>query len=230
MFSRKLLMATIRCFNGLKIGYGSSRFFSSTAVFIFIEMVVLYIFAQQAAAVAESWKDDPLPAFKLLEPDRNVSARDWKSPYCMAWDDGCTRCTKPSAKSKPICNDIAAEQRCVPEKIKCDSGDWKELRRLCAGPAYIKVDEYGNILDITYCDFDFEVDKKTGFLKSREQGVCMSVAPSNWRKVLDENIVIRNLPVKDNYSQNRKVKAPWQTLICTYPQFFDRGWIIIQSR
>jgi hypothetical protein len=59
------------------------------------------------AVLAEAQPRSGPPIIRMplsqVEPPRNVPAAEWKSPYCTKWNDGCTECTRKSAKSKTTC-------------------------------------------------------------------------------------------------------------------------------
>lgn len=69
-----------------------------------------------------------------LEPPRNVAAREWKSPYCTDWNDGCTRCVRREVTEEAICaqqNPEFREADCKPRGIACTAVDPRQTLRLC---------------------------------------------------------------------------------------------------
>jgi hypothetical protein len=70
-----------------------------------------------------------------VEPDRDVEAAQWKSPYCLAWEDGCTQCRRSAIDSDAKCGpqqELTAEA-CTRHEIICsDAGDERRLHQICS--------------------------------------------------------------------------------------------------
>jgi hypothetical protein len=73
-------------------------------------------------------------AWLKVEPDRMVPAEKWKSPYCLEWDDACTRCSRPDAASNPICRPINASEsaNCKSKIIQCSGASVSVMQSICA--------------------------------------------------------------------------------------------------
>lgn len=55
-----------------------------------------------------------------IEPPRNQAAENWQSPYCMSWNDGCTKCRRADLASPTICERYARpNENCAPRTILC---------------------------------------------------------------------------------------------------------------
>ena len=54
------------------------------------------------------------------EPRRDVPASEWKSPYCIGWNDGCTECTIDE-KGKKECQPMKGRDitRCITRPNFC---------------------------------------------------------------------------------------------------------------
>lgn len=83
----------------------------------------------------------PPPPIKLLplsklEPARDVPAQQWRSAYCLAWSDGCTRCERNDLqpKSQVFCAPIAADESCAPTFSICAKAEPKFFDQACHVP------------------------------------------------------------------------------------------------
>jgi hypothetical protein len=70
----------------------------------------------------------------IVEPPRDVAAREWKSPYCTEWSDGIEFCTRQRADEPATCQPIPENQRSAlpaPHPVACFSADRDRLRVVC---------------------------------------------------------------------------------------------------
>jgi hypothetical protein len=56
--------------------------------------------------------------FTQIEPDRRAVAKEWASPYCLKWDDGCDECTRTSEREVTRCTSIS-NSACQRHDIRC---------------------------------------------------------------------------------------------------------------
>ncbi len=93
----------------------------------------------------------PIRAVPILQAEtpRTVAARDWRSPYCSSWTDGCETCVRSESLSKSTChpNTKPGDAICRRQRVSCSSTntkpewtlhgvysipDYSELDRLCS--------------------------------------------------------------------------------------------------
>ncbi|NVO15911.1 MAG: hypothetical protein HXX10_17905 [Rhodoplanes sp.] len=77
-----------------------------------------------------------------VEPTRHVEAKDWKSPYCTDWSDGCTRCVRRRARDAPVCvphNPDFTDVECSRRGITCIADDPRATKQLCHGLHFFQV-------------------------------------------------------------------------------------------
>jgi hypothetical protein len=70
-----------------------------------------------------------------VEPDRDVEAAQWNSPYCLAWEDGCTECRRETVGSETRCQPQRkpGATTCNRHEIICsDAGDERRLHQICS--------------------------------------------------------------------------------------------------
>jgi hypothetical protein len=79
------------------------------------------------------------PVIKLpldsVEPPRDVAAREWNSPYCGDWDDGCVECERTAPGHSSQCHDEKNldGKHCTRRAIICFKAMSKELvNKLCS--------------------------------------------------------------------------------------------------
>jgi hypothetical protein len=92
------------------------------------------VFALMAGClVGGAWAEDAAPKSKdveppiiklpldVVEPRRDVAAATWKSPYCGRWFDGCTECSRNSARAEPRCGPRQGMEvtKCVRHSVLC---------------------------------------------------------------------------------------------------------------
>ncbi len=67
-----------------------------------------------------------------VEPSRQVPAAEWRSPYCTRWTDGCTTCTRGTAREAAACAaGPGAEPACQRHTILCKDTDDYALHQVC---------------------------------------------------------------------------------------------------
>jgi hypothetical protein len=78
-----------------------------------------------------------------IEPDRRVAAREWTSPYCLRWNDGCEQCTRSNLVANLKCNLITTiRSHCQRHAVLCndqdsssgssDAIDYSNIERMCS--------------------------------------------------------------------------------------------------
>jgi hypothetical protein len=99
----------------------------------------------------------PLPQIVVseleeVEPSRDMSAADWKSPYCRTWEDGCDACQRGGNGDQPTdelkCVSLAlypkfnsGHPQCKPRLIACHDVFDSRLQERCQhfiGPVNVK--------------------------------------------------------------------------------------------
>lgn len=102
-------------------------------------------------------------AWLKVEPDRMVPAEKWKSPYCLEWDDNCTRCSRPDAASAPICRPINASESasCKPKIAQCTRVDLEIYHSLCSVVYGVHEDDVNQNYSFYVCEYQW-IDQETG--------------------------------------------------------------------
>jgi hypothetical protein len=94
-----------------------------------LEKGAVSFYSAEGAALAKKLAIPSPPIQRLpieiVDPFRKVVATKWQSPFCTAWDDGCTRCERRSADTTPVCGETLEAksgsrlEKCVPQAVKC---------------------------------------------------------------------------------------------------------------
>jgi hypothetical protein len=88
-----------------------------------------------ALRAGEALRKRPSPPIIVLplskvEPERDVEARAWKSPYCLRWDDGCTQCERKRLGAKVSCETFQPND-CKRRLVFCTKRDDYRFVQVC---------------------------------------------------------------------------------------------------
>jgi hypothetical protein len=138
-----------------------------------------------SAASEDDHPPTPIAVMSLreVEPDRRVAAKQWQSPYCGIWDDGCTKCTRTSVQGPATCaslDDRATIGICKPRGILCsalaksNAHDFTELERVCGTWGYVTLVPPGSHWPIPLALFvtGFEYDKTSRIWRGNSMGMA----------------------------------------------------------
>lgn len=70
------------------------------------------------------------------ELSRDRMARDWRSPWCVMWRDGCERCTWSMNDGRVSCYSVTDQPACVRKPILCEDADADLITNYCSVWAY----------------------------------------------------------------------------------------------
>ena len=112
-------------------------------------------FSAQGQKLRELCAIPPPPIAKKTladaEPTRAKGARDWSSPFCLAWTDATQRCSREAGA--PSCRPLAGPEQNRVGKVVCVKADVEALKRGCAELNMTQDDHY---TDGSVDAFDFE--------------------------------------------------------------------------
>lgn len=92
-----------------------------------LRMILLGLVVSTAAhAQAGPATDTKLAA---IEPSREVETHEWTSPYCLAWEDGRTFCSREAVGGAIACRPAFGE---VFHPVACRRADEEVIRNLCS--------------------------------------------------------------------------------------------------
>jgi hypothetical protein len=82
----------------------------------------------------------PAPPLKVMthseaDPPRDVVAAEWKSAFCLDWDDGCTRCMRPNLDGETSCGEYGPDRltkNCVRRNVVCHIGWSAGAEKVCS--------------------------------------------------------------------------------------------------
>jgi hypothetical protein len=79
--------------------------------------------------------------FLEIEPNRDVSAQEWRSPYCGKWDDGCYQCERRTITGERSCYRINSKgDACKRRSVLCGAEiDYGILNKLCRIVKYRRI-------------------------------------------------------------------------------------------
>jgi hypothetical protein len=104
----------------------------------FLFLAIVQVSSAPAVALDKRALIPPPPAIALplskVEPARDVPAAQWRSPYCLRWNVGCSECRRASLKSAPSCapKEGAKENACQASFSICSDYDAAALAKVCA--------------------------------------------------------------------------------------------------
>ncbi|MDR1828026.1 MAG: hypothetical protein LBR29_06830 [Methylobacteriaceae bacterium] len=110
----------------------NNRFLVPGFVFIGIVMGSISLSAKEFPDLSKGGPPIVFLTEDEAEPDRDVPAREWKSPYCTVWDDGCTQCRRKDENSEPDCEPIKESSSCVQDLVECKQRDELLVAKYCA--------------------------------------------------------------------------------------------------
>ncbi|MBV5265381.1 hypothetical protein [Pinisolibacter aquiterrae] len=188
--------------------------------------------AEQVASRNAAW-------FKV-EPDRNVPAEKWDSPYCTKWDDACTRCTRDRATDRPQCVPIEPSSdvgSCERKLIACQDSDEFALMTVCSSSLGIRWREERNLNGAAGCDYSGAIDPKRGTLRKKVYFECQEVRAIQLNNLArPENVPgrlgyhVRDDGVVGLAFDPTKPRRGQPDIWCRSPQRYDGGWVIDRWR
>lgn len=184
----------------------------------------------------QEWAASTNAAWFKVEPNRNVPAEKWPSPYCIKWDDACTRCTRDRATEQPICAPIDPSVdagSCERKLIACQSVDSHAFMTICSDTFGVswRVSQTKNTA--TICDYSNVVDKNRGNLRKTVYFECQGVMDNVLKnRIRQENI--QSLPgyhmqdngILDLAFDGTRPRRGQPDIWCSSPQRYGGGWVI----
>jgi hypothetical protein len=174
-------------------------------------------------------------AWLKVEPDRMVPAEKWKSPYCIEWDDACTRCSRPDAASDPVCRPINPSEgsSCKPKITQCTRVDLEIYHSLCSVVYGVQVNDVNKKYSFHVCEYQW-IDQETG----RYNGECQDVGeiPNEFK---DKSLNIQGWPGYSRLPNGALALSVPDGLLprvgransyCADPRRDSDGWVIDKWR
>lgn len=104
----------------------------------FLILVLSLLMGVNAAFAKPVHRKIPPPPIVILplekvEPPHNVAAKDWHSPICAAWSDGCTKCERKTAHGKTVCRPVdGTDATCERGLSGCENFNETEMSKYCS--------------------------------------------------------------------------------------------------